>query len=192
MKTILVVDWENFKRKAEAVFKDSKKSKPQWHTYNFTKLFDLVLKGMAISDVVFYAARIKEHPETKEKSKQLIEEQRLVKTHLEKQGFKVVLSGRVRGQKELGIDGKSVLIFKEKGVDVQIAVDIVSWACDKSIKTIILGSSDSDLQPAIREIKRRNVECIYLGFELQPNKGISYNSNRTILIRNAEILECEK
>jgi uncharacterized LabA/DUF88 family protein len=103
----------------------------------------------------------------------------------------VVLAGRVRGQLEDGTGGKKVLVFKEKGVDVRIAVDMVSGSCDKTIKEIVLGSSDSDLQPAIKEVKDRGNNVIYLGFETQPNKGISYNVHRTILIRNAEVLQFE-
>lgn len=66
---------------------------------------------------------------------------------------------------------------------------MVSLACDKKVKEIILGSSDSDLQPAIKEVRDRKVSCVYLGFESQPNKGLSYTTSRTILIRNSEIFE---
>ena len=103
-----------------------------------------------------------------------------------------MLSGRIRGQMEDGFLKKKVLVFKEKGVDVKIAVDMVSWSCDKKVDSIVLGSSDSDLQPAIKETRRRGVECIYLGFENEPNKGLTFTTNRTILIRNSEILEFVK
>ncbi len=191
MQTILLVDGENFKGKIRAVFKEMKRDKPDWHEYNFRGLFERVLKDLPVDRKIFYFARIKEHVESKEKSKQLIEEQRLLKTHLEKQGFEVVLSGRVRGQFEDSEKGKRILVFKEKGVDVKIAVDMVSWSCDKKLKEIILCSSDSDLQPGIKEVRNREVSCVYLGFESQPNKGLSYTTNRTILIRNSEILEYE-
>ena len=150
------------------------------------------MNGINIDKTIFYFAKIKEHEDTKKKSKELIEEQRLLKTSLEKQKFQVVLSGRVRGQWEDGIFGKKILVFKEKGVDVRIAVDMVSWACDKKVKEIVLASSDSDLQPAINEVKKRLVTCVYLGFETQVNKGLSYNTHRTILIRNSEVLEFNK
>ena len=189
MQTILLIDGENFKGKIRSVFKNTKKDRPVWHEYDFKGLLDTVLKDMPINRKVFYFARIKEHEESKEKSKQLIEEQRLLKTHLEKQGFEVILSGRVRGQLEDGERGKKILVFKEKGVDVKIAVDMVSLSCDKKVKELILGSSDSDLQPAIKEVRVRKVSCVYLGFEAQPNKGLSYTTNRTILIRNSEIFE---
>lgn len=189
MAIILLVDWENFKRKIGLVFKEIKQPRPQWHEYNFKGLFDKVLDGISIDRAVFYFAKIREHRDTKKKSRELIEEQRLLKTSLEKQGFKVVLSGRVRGQLEDGFFGKKILIFKEKGVDVKIAVDMVSLACDKKVKEIILASSDSDLQPAISEVRNRLVKCVYLGFETQVNKGLSYTTNRTILIRDSEVLE---
>jgi uncharacterized LabA/DUF88 family protein len=192
METVLLIDGENLKGKIKAVFSYAKKDKPLWHEYDFKGLFDKVLAGVAINRKIFYFARIKEHESSKEKSQQLIEEQRLLKTHLEQQGFEVILSGRVRGQMEDSQHGKKVLVFKEKGVDVKIAVDMVCLACDQKVKEIILASSDSDLQPAIKEVRARKIVCIYLGFEAQPNKGLSYTTNRTILIRNSETLEFEK
>lgn len=192
MQTILLIDGENIKGKIRSVFKDAGKARPVWHEYDFQRLLNKVLDGIKIDRKVFYFARIKEHEDSKAKSKQLIEDQRQLKTHLEKQGFEVILSGRVRGQLEDGQNGKKVLVFKEKGVDVKIAVDMVSLSCDKKVKEIILGSSDSDLQPAIKEVRDRQVSCVYLGFEAQPNKGMTFTTNRTILIRNAELFEFEK
>ncbi len=191
MNTYLFIDGENIKGKIKSVFKESGKDDPVWHKYDFKGLLDKVLKDIRIETKAFYFARIKEHPKSKVKSRELIEEQRLLKTHLEKQGFQVILSGRVRGQMEGAQNGKSVLVFREKGVDVKIAVDMVSFSCDKKVKDIILCSSDSDLQPAIKEARDRKVSCTYLGFEVNPNKGISYTTNKTILIRNSEVLEYE-
>lgn len=192
MATFLFIDGENFKGKIRSVFKGADKQRPVWHDYDFKDLLNKVLNGIAIDRRVFYFARIKEHEESIEKSRQLIEEQRLLKTHLEQQGFEVILSGRVRGQMEDGRWMRKVLIFKEKGVDVRIAVDMMATACDKKADEIILGSSDSDLQPAIKEIRERGIKCVYLGFEVQPNKGLSFTTDRTILIRNSEILGFKK
>jgi uncharacterized LabA/DUF88 family protein len=184
MKRILLVDGENFKGKIRSVFNAEGVKDLIWHKYDFKGLFDKVLAGIEISEVCFYFARIKDHPKSSEKSKQLIEEQRLLKTYLESYGFNVIMAGSVRGN----IDKSGTLIFKEKGVDVKIGVDMVALACDKKVNSIILGSSDSDLQPAIKEVSDRKVECIYLGFEMQPNKGITYTTTRTILIRNSEVI----
>ena len=189
MQTFLLIDGENFKGKINSVFRGVKQEKPVWHKYDFAGLFNKVLSGTKIDAKIFYFAKIKEHPKTIKKSRELIQEQRLLKSHLEKQGFRVILSGRVRGQEEDSFLGKKILVFKEKGVDVKIAVDMVSLACDKKVKQIILGSYDSDLQPAIQEAKERKINCVYLGFESGYNKGLAYTTNRTILIRNSEVLE---
>ena len=66
---------------------------------------------------------------------------------------------------------------------------MIALSCDNKLKTAILASSDSDLQPAVIELKKRKIERIYLGFENMPNKGLSFTTNRTILIRNSEVLE---
>ena len=192
MVKFLFIDGENFKGKIKSVFKEAGKGKLVWHEYDFKGLLSKALSGIDFERKVFYFAHIKEHKESKEKSRQLIEEQRLLKTHLEMQGFDVILSGRVRGQMEEIQNGKTALVFREKGVDVKIAVDMIVTACDKKADEIVLGSSDSDLQPAINETKNRGVNCVYLGFEAQPNKGLSYTTSRTILIRNSEIFEFEK
>ncbi|MEK7082189.1 MAG: NYN domain-containing protein [Patescibacteria group bacterium] len=192
MAALLFIDGENFKGKIRSVFKGAGKQRPAWYQYDFNALLNKVLGGIEADRRVFYFARIKEHAQSMEKSKQLIEEQRLLKRHLEQQGFEVILSGRVRAHIEENKNTGGILIFREKGVDVRIAVDMMNAACDKKADTIILGSSDSDLQPAIKEIRERGIACVYLGFETQPNKGISYTTNRTILIRNSEVLEHEK
>jgi len=187
MDRVLLIDGVNFKNKLKLILRNSHKNRIIWNQYDFKGLLDKVFGNLLIDRKTFYFAKVKEHRDSKEKSKQLIEEQRLLKTHLENQGFDVVLSGRVRGQ--LGSEnGRSALIFREKGVDVKIAVDMVCLACDKKAKEIIIGSSDSDLQPAIREVKDRHVHCSYLGFEFQPNKGISFTVNKTILINDLDAL----
>ena len=192
MKAILLIDGENFKYKLKAVFKENDVDEPLWYQYDYRGLLDKVLEGIEVEERVFYFAKLKKYKETERKSVRLIEEQRLLKTHLENQGFKVILSGRVRGQERKGLFSKEKMIFKEKGVDVKIAVDMVILACGKKIKEIVLASSDSDLQPAIKEVRDRGVKCIYVGFENQPNKGLTYTTNRTILIRNAEVFKFSK
>lgn len=190
MKIILFIDGENFKKKLEAVLKEEKISdKPKWCEYNFLGLLNEVLQGIKIDRRIFYAARISIHPLTEKKSKELIEEQRMLKTVLEKQGFEFVFAGRVRGNVNINHQAKKWVSFKEKGVDVRMGIDMVRMAYDGELRTAILASSDSDLQPAVKELNKRGVECIYLGFENEPNKGLSYTTKRTILIRNFEVLK---
>ncbi len=188
MKTILFIDGRNFISSIRDI-NPNEKEDIDFSIYNFQGLIDKVLTGINIDRKIFYFGKLLKHPETLKKSEELIENQRKLKTHLENQGFEVVLAGRVRGHIEKCPKGHEILTFKEKGVDVRIATEMITLACNKELKTAIIGSSDSDLQPAIKELKKRGVERIYLGFENSPNKGLTFTTNRTILIRNSEIVE---
>ena len=64
--------------KLEDVFKAERKPAPVWETYNFRELLDHVLNGIRIDERIFYFAKIKEHPDTKEKSQKLILQRRLL------------------------------------------------------------------------------------------------------------------
>lgn len=189
-QTILFIDGENFINKIEEVLRDENVSKNQIEisSLNFKELFDKPLKNFKISKKIFYAAKLHFHSETKNKSEELIKTQRKLRNNLIKQKFDFIMAGNVRAQK-IQVNHNTKIIFREKGVDVKIAVDLVSLAADKIIKTAILCSSDSDLQPAVKEVRKRNVEVVYLGFEHNPNKGLTYTTNRTILFRNSEILK---
>lgn len=183
---ILFIDGENFLHKIREVLQNKAfdKRRVNLAQIDLNQLLTVPLKDLKVKRKIFYASRLHFHPESKEKSLELIKFQRSLRNTLSRQGFEFIFSGNVRAQKI----GQKV-IFREKGVDVQIAVDMVALSCDKKMSTAILCSSDSDLQPAVKEARSRDVEIIYLGFENSPNKGLSYTTNRTILIRNSEVLD---
>lgn len=196
MSTILLVDGQNFKELArEVLVKEGvlgEKERPNWCLFDFAGLFAQVLQGLQVDFKYFYLSEIIEYPETRERSRLLIREQRDLLNHLRKQGFQPIIAGKVRGRPEDRC-GKTLLVFREKGVDVRIAVDMITMTLfDKMTRNLILASSDSDLQPAIREIRKRGetypAHLIYLGFESKPNKGLSYTTHRTITIRNSEVV----
>jgi len=189
MENILFIDGRNFISKINSVLYLNGVKDIDFSLYDFDGLAQNVLKGIRVDRKLFYLGKLIKHADTAEKSQELIENQRNLKTSLEKQGFEIIIAGRIRGHLEKCSKGHETLVFKEKGVDVKIAVDMVTLACGNNLKTAIIGSSDSDLQPAISELKARSVERIYLGFENIPNKGLTYTTNRTILIRNSEVLE---
>lgn len=203
MANILFIDGENFKKKIKDVliYENIIKEKDEitWTNFDFKNLFEQILQGIKIDRKIFYFAKINKHPATLEKSEALIQSTRELKTYLEgrNQNFEVIKAGNVRGyptekiimdKKTKLFNIKEVIVFKEKGVDVRIAVDMVSMSCDDLLDIAILASSDSDLQPAIKEVTKRKKTCIYIGFENNPNKGIAYTTNRAILIRNSEII----
>ncbi|KPJ55069.1 hypothetical protein AMJ47_02175 [Parcubacteria bacterium DG_72] len=189
MKTILFIDGRNFISEINSILNPNREKDINFFVYNFKGIIDKVLIDIDIDRKIFYLGKLIKYKETLEKSEELIEKQRKLKTHLEKQGFEVIFAGKVRGHIERCAKGHESLTFKEKGVDVKIAVDMITLANNKELKTAIIASSDSDLQPAIKELKNNKIERIYLGFENSPNKGLTFTTNRTILIRNSEVNE---
>lgn len=185
-KCILFIDGENFLHKIKEILKEEEidKNKTDLALIDLNKLLQDPLKGFTVSRKIVYVSRLHFHPQTKKKSEELIKFQRKLRNNLVNQGYDFIIAGNVRAQKAGG-----KIFFREKGVDVKIGVDLVSLACKKQLATAILCSSDSDLQPAVEELRERRVRVVYLGFETNPNKGLMYTTNRTILLRNAEVLE---
>lgn len=56
------------------------------------------------------------------------------------------------------------VLFEEKGVDVTIAIDMLTGAFENRYDTAILVSSDGDFAPLVREVQRRGNRVEYLYF----------------------------
>jgi uncharacterized LabA/DUF88 family protein len=179
----LLIDWENFKFKIKQVLISNNKE-VNYLSINYTKLFKQIFGDVVFEEIIVYMAKIKKHKDFEDKSMELIESQRILKTYLEKHNFIVLMCGVVRAH-----ENNNVVSFKEKGVDVQIAVDIVKKSFSDKFSDIFIASSDSDINPAIKESNNLNVKTTYVGFQKQPNKGIMYTAKESILIRDSEILE---
>ncbi len=79
-------------------------------------------------------------------------------------------------------DGK----YFEKGVDVRLAVDIVTMAQAKKYDTGIVISSDTDLIPAIQAAQNHKREIVHVGFEHQPSLALIRYANRSHLVTRKE------
>ena len=200
-KSVVLIDGENFLKKIEEICKleSPNTSQADIVNININKLINNVLRKKIVlkqSSINYYSAKLKVYNETKKKSLQLIANQRHLKNSLEKQGINFIIAGNVRMQSiSMPQKAKKKYSFKEKGIDVRIAVDMVSIACNKEFDTIILCSSDSDLQPAVKEARRRGVKVVYLGFSINPNKGLMYTCDEFFLLKNQDVIRsipCKK
>jgi uncharacterized protein (TIGR00288 family) len=81
-------------------------------------------------------------------------------------------------------DGK----FHKKGVDVQLAVDILVGAYEKLYDRIILVSSDTDLIPAIEKAKENGVTIEYVGFSHKPSVAMVRHCSESTLLKREEVL----
>lgn len=78
-------------------------------------------------------------------------------------------------------------VYYEKGVDVQLAVDILVGAYENNYDTAIVISSDTDLIPAIEKVKKLGKEIEYIGFAHQPSFAMQRHSTLSRLLIKEEL-----
>lgn len=103
--------------------------------------------------------------------------QRQLLSHLRKNKFTYSLGYLLKSK------GK----FHEKGVDVNIAVDILVATYENLCDHIILVSSDTDLLPAIKKAKEKGKLVEYIGFSHQPSVAMVANCSRSRLLTKEDL-----
>ena len=112
------------------------------------------------------------------KSYKLYQSQRQLFSHLHK--YKVDLYK--------GYMLKSDGVYHEKGVDVQIAIDLVVGAYENLYQTAYLLSSDTDLIPAITKAQNLGKTICYVGFQPKVSRAMLYNCRKHLLLTKADVL----
>lgn len=77
--------------------------------------------------------------------------------------------------------------YHEKGVDVQIATDILIGAYENLYDTIILVTSDTDLIPALEKARSMKKKIEYIGFSHKPSYGLITHSGIRRLLTKEDI-----
>lgn len=169
-KSIIFIDGSNFYFK----LKDLKLH----YLLNFDFLgFSKKLSGNnKLVKVVYYVGKIR--TDGTDKTQIMFNNQRKLFSHLRKH----------KVQYSLGYLLKSGEKYHEKGVDVNIAVDILMAAYENLCDHIILISSDTDLLPAIRKAKDKGKTVEYIGFSHQPSVAMVANSSISRLLTKEDLL----
>lgn len=168
-KVFIAIDGGNFYRKLK-----SKEIKLHNLTeFDYKGFIKWLAKNNKIVDCCYYVGQIREEAGNA-KSRILKRDQDILFSKLKKQGIRI----------ETGYILKSKNQYREKGVDVHIAVDICMKAVRKEYNKLILVSSDTDLIPAIKEAKSLKIHVEYVGFDFNPSFAmIRFSDSRTLLKR---------
>lgn len=78
-------------------------------------------------------------------------------------------------------------VYHEKGVDVQLAVDILIGAYENTYDTAIIISSDTDLLPAMEKAKALGKQIEYIGFAHQPSFAMQRYATLSRLLIKEEL-----
>lgn len=174
-KILIQFDGSNFYKKVKRIL-------PQVHLTNF----DYVGLAHSLSNdksaqINYYVGEIRKYPGNK-KSQFLYANQQKLFTVLRNQKIEI----------KLGFLLFSAGEFHEKGVDVQIAVDIVRGSIKNEYHTYYLISSDTDLLPAIQTAKDEGKKIVYVGFDNFISRALMKNCSSYLILKKNQILKFAK
>lgn len=168
-KCIILVDGSNFYFK----LKDLKFQ--NLLNFNFTD-FNKFLSGKhEVVKSIYHIGRIK--TDGSPKTQKMFNSQRKLFYHLKTHDYLYSLGYLMKN------DGK----YHEKGVDVNMAVDILVTAYENIADKIILISSDTDLLPAIKKAQQKGKTVEYIGFSHKPSLAMVAVCDLSRLLTEAEI-----
>ena len=144
--------------------------------FDFSSFIKFIAKKYRVVFATYYIGKIK--TDGTDKTAQLHASQQKLFAHLRKHKVKY----------SLGYLLKSGGRFHEKGVDVNIAVDILVATYENLCDHIILISSDTDLLPAIQKARQKGKTVEYIGFSHQPSHAMIANCTESYLLKK-ELLE---
>lgn len=170
-RTILLIDGSNFYYK----LKELKLN--HLLKFNFTKFKTFLNTDNQITSSCYYVGKIRQ--DGTKKTKLLFDNQQKLIGSLKKSGFKYSLGYLMKN------DG----VYHEKGVDVQIATDILIATYENLADKIIIVSSDTDLQPAIKKAREKGKTIEYIGFSHKPSIAMISFCNTSRLLTKEEVLK---
>lgn len=197
IKTIAYIDGQNFLYKvAERVVASGlATNKQEVSAVDIPYILERIFPNEQLEIRYYGVAKIRQQrdygEEIQEKSIQFADNLRRMRNCLAKTGVEFRATGvlKVRDRDECKKCGATDYKFQEKGVDVGLAVDIVSDSLRNQVDRIVLVSSDTDLVPAIKIAKEASKDITYVGFDNQVTRLLSSLADSTQVIRNDEVIE---
>ncbi|MFA5742833.1 MAG: NYN domain-containing protein [Candidatus Paceibacterota bacterium] len=171
-RVIIFLDGSNFYHR----LKDAELNLKQLLGFNYKKFSEWLAHGRNIVKCVYYVGLVRKE-KGNPKSEELVKNQQRLFASLKNQGWEVKTGFMM-------VHGRD---YKEKGVDVKLAVDILDMAYQDQYDSAIIVSSDTDLIPGIEKAKERGKKIEYIGFSHIPSFGMQRYANLTRLLSKIEI-----
>jgi len=158
--------------------------------FDFSALVKHLVGDRELISKRYYVGVVKNFDES-EKGDKMVKGQQSFLNGLTEQGFEIKF-GRIM------YDGGAI---REKGVDVKLSVDLVVGAVDNIYDTAIVISSDTDLIPAIKYIRKAKKKVVeYIGFgtkdsddrRRQPSLGMIKESSVTRIFSQTDLVQFQQ
>ncbi|MSU55903.1 MAG: NYN domain-containing protein [Candidatus Taylorbacteria bacterium] len=178
-RVILFIDGNNFYYKLKDITAE-KKEILKLLDFDYASFARNLIKSNTLAEIRYYVGAIRRQSgPNKEKSEKLYASQQKLIAKLQQQHIAVILGNLIQHP------DKS---FHEKGVDVRIAVEMIRLARENKYDIGYLLSSDTDLVPAVEEVRSFNKRVVYVGVSKGQSFGLTKASNNTILLRDEDVI----
>ncbi len=175
-KVFIFIDGSNFYHKLKELTKDVDEP-VSLLDFDYTEFFSWLIKPDDLQEARYYIGALKRKRNDIKSEKVYADQQRLV---AKLQQHKVVITfGQMIQHPDKSIH--------EKGVDVRLAVEMIRFARENKYDTAYLLSSDTDLVPAVEEVKSFNKKVTYIGIVKGQSFGLTKASDDTRLLRFEDI-----
>lgn len=176
LRSTIIFDASNFYFKLKSLDVEHKSS------FDYLKFSQWLTKGSTLTHKYYAVGKI-EAIEGDEHSQKMMSRQQEIIAKLRKSGFITQYGYLLRTK-----DNK----YHEKGVDVQLAVDIMKGAYKNTYDICYLVSSDTDLIPAIKEEQSAGKKVIYVGFRHQVSYALHNQCKAHILLTKSDLSQFVK
>lgn len=153
--------------------------------YDFRGLLEEMLADNQPHEILWFGARLRVYTQTEEiriKSESAVKQQSYFVNEIQKQKITFIKIGYLRAREVDLQSGLTEWKLTEKGVDVGLAVRIVTEANRET--EIVVVSADTDLLPAFSAASKLGARIVHIGYEYKPIASLSRaaNATRTITI----------
>lgn len=191
MKRIVLIDGENLVYGLRHLLgsDEEKANRSEIDGFDFRGLLEEILQDNSPSQILWFGARLRIYDNSEEiklKSESAVRQQSYFVNDIQKQRITFIKVGYLRAREMECSEGHLDWRLVEKGVDVGLAVRIVTEANPET--EIVVVSADTDLLPAFKAATKLGAKLIHIGYEYRPIASLSRaaNATRTITIPLAQ------
>lgn len=169
-RVIVLIDGSNFYHRLEeiGVYNQLK--------FDYYQFANHLSRGRKIVWRNYYVGVVRARPDDK-KAQELRRNQQKLFATLRKAEFSLYFGYLLKSDKK----------YHEKGVDVNIAVDLLVGAYEDQYDTAILVSSDTDLLPVILKVRQLGKKVEYVGFGHKPSLAMIANCDFSKLLDKEDL-----
>lgn len=168
-KSIVLIDGSNFYFKLKSLGLINQLA------FNYHDFAKFIVGKSELLSATYYVGKVR--ADATKKSQKLHKNQQRLLAQLRKHGYSYKLGYLLK------TDGS----YHEKGVDVQLAVDLLAAAYENVVDRIILISSDTDLIPAIRKAQSMGKIVEHIGFHHQKSIALATECKKSRRLMLADL-----